>query len=330
LFYVIFHFTIVFAALPFNTERGQHILKNPGIVNAIIEKSAIKNTDTVLEVGPGTGNLTVKILEYAKKVIACEIDARMIAELKKRVLGTNIGEQTEEEVEGEGMVELVGGVGKGGGGRLAVQQKLEIRPGDIMKVEWPFFDVCIANLPYQISSPFVFRLLLQRPLPRYAVLMFQKEFADRLLARPCERSYCRLTVNVQLLAKVEHLMKVKRAEFRPPPKVDSAVIRIEPRNPPPAINFQEWDGLLRIVFLRKSKTLISIFKQKQVCDLLEKNYRIVCSTKNMPLEKTFKIRNKLEDILTRSGFGTKRARRMDIEDFLQLLLAFNKEDVHFA
>uniref|UniRef100_A0A915AFQ0 rRNA adenine N(6)-methyltransferase n=1 Tax=Parascaris univalens TaxID=6257 RepID=A0A915AFQ0_PARUN len=287
-------------ALPFNTERGQHILKNPGIVNAIIEKSAIKNTDTVLEVGPGTGNLTVKILEYAKKVIACEIDARMIAELKKRVLGT------------------------------AVQQKLEIRPGDIMKVEWPFFDVCIANLPYQISSPFVFRLLLQRPLPRYAVLMFQKEFADRLLARPCERSYCRLTVNVQLLAKVEHLMKVKRAEFRPPPKVDSAVIRIEPRNPPPAINFQEWDGLLRIVFLRKSKTLISIFKQKQVCDLLEKNYRIVCSTKNMPLEKTFKIRNKLEDILTRSGFGTKRARRMDIEDFLQLLLAFNKEDVHFA
>uniref|UniRef100_A0A0M3IQ60 rRNA adenine N(6)-methyltransferase n=1 Tax=Ascaris lumbricoides TaxID=6252 RepID=A0A0M3IQ60_ASCLU len=287
-------------ALPFNTEKGQHILKNPGIVNAIIEKSAIKNTDTVLEVGPGTGNLTVKILEHAKKVIACEIDTRMIAELKKRVLGT------------------------------PVQQKLEVRPGDVMKVEWPFFDVCIANLPYQISSPFVFRLLLQRPLPRYAVLMFQKEFADRLLAKPCEKSYCRLSVNVQLLAKVEHLMRVKRTEFRPPPKVDSAVVRIEPRNPPPPINFQEWDGLLRIVFLRKSKTLLSIFKQKQVCDLLEKNYRIVCSAKNMPLDKSFKIRNKLEDILTKSGFATKRARRMDIEDFLQLLLVFNKEDVHFA
>uniref|UniRef100_F1L8U8 rRNA adenine N(6)-methyltransferase n=1 Tax=Ascaris suum TaxID=6253 RepID=F1L8U8_ASCSU len=287
-------------ALPFNTEKGQHILKNPGIVNAIIEKSAIKNTDTVLEVGPGTGNLTVKILEHAKKVIACEIDTRMIAELKKRVLGT------------------------------PVQQKLEVRPGDVMKVEWPFFDVCVANLPYQISSPFVFKLLLQRPLPRYAVLMFQKEFADRLLAKPCEKSYCRLSVNVQLLAKVEHLMRVKRTEFRPPPKVDSAVVRIEPRNPPPPINFQEWDGLLRIVFLRKSKTLLSIFKQKQVCDLLEKNYRIVCSAKNMPLDKSFKIRNKLEDILTKSGFATKRARRMDIEDFLQLLLVFNKEDVHFA
>ncbi|VDM44292.1 unnamed protein product [Toxocara canis] len=208
-----------------------------------------------------------------------------------------------------------------------------------MKVDWPFFDICIANLPYQISSPFVFKLLLQRPLPRisecvycwrYAVVMFQKEFADRLLAKPCDKSYCRLSVNVQLLAKVEHLMRVKRTEFRPPPKVDSSVIRIEPRNPPPPINFQEWDGLLRVLFLRKNKTLLSIFKQSQVCDLLEKNYRIVCSAKNKPLDKSFKIKDKLEKILTTSGFATKRARRMDIEDFLQLLLAFNKEDVHFA
>ncbi|VDK19588.1 unnamed protein product [Anisakis simplex] len=197
-----------FSALPFNTDKGQHILKNPGIVNAIIEKSAVKPTDTVLEIGPGTGNLTVKILEHAKKVVACEIDSRMIAELKKRVLGT------------------------------PAQHKLEIQAGDVMKADWPFFDVCIANLPYQISSPFVFKLLLHRPLPRYAVLMFQKEFADRLTAKPCDKAYCRLSVNVQLLAKVEHLMRVKRTEFRPPPKVDSAVVRIEPRNPPPPINFQ--------------------------------------------------------------------------------------------
>ncbi|KAI1715659.1 ribosomal RNA adenine dimethylase domain-containing protein [Ditylenchus destructor] len=75
-------------ALPFNKEKGQHILKNPGIVAAIIEKSALKPTDVVMEVGPGTGNLSMKIMEKAKKLIAFEVDKRMIAELKKRVIGT--------------------------------------------------------------------------------------------------------------------------------------------------------------------------------------------------------------------------------------------------
>lgn len=75
-------------SMAFNTERGQHILKNPNIVNAIIEKSALKSTDIVMEVGPGTGNLSMKIMEQAKKLIAFEVDPRMIAELKKRTIGT--------------------------------------------------------------------------------------------------------------------------------------------------------------------------------------------------------------------------------------------------
>ncbi|OZC11926.1 hypothetical protein X798_01107 [Onchocerca flexuosa] len=296
--------TNIMQALPFNTDRGQHILKNPGIVNAIIEKSSIKATDIIFEVGSGTGNLTIALMERAKKVIACEIDRRMIAELKKRVIGTSH------------------------------QQKLEVKQGDVIKIEWPFFDVCIANLPYQISSPFVFKLLLQRPLPRYAVLMFQKEFADRLLAKPGDKLYCRLSVNVQFLAQisisfVEHLMKVKRTEFRPPPKVDSAVVRIAPRNPPPQINFQEWDNLLRIVFLRKNKTLLSLFKNNQVCDSLEKSYKVLCSIKNKEIQSQFNMKEKVEDIIAKSGFASKRARQMDIEDFLSLLLVFNKEDVHF-
>lgn len=74
--------------MPFNHDRGQHILKNPGIVHNIVQKSALKETDVVMEVGPGTGNLSAKILETAKKLIAFEIDTRMIAELKKRVIGT--------------------------------------------------------------------------------------------------------------------------------------------------------------------------------------------------------------------------------------------------
>ena len=74
--------------LVFNTGLGQHILKNPLIVDAIVNKSALRSGDTVLEIGPGTGNLTVKCLEKAKKVIACEVDTRMVAELQKRVQGT--------------------------------------------------------------------------------------------------------------------------------------------------------------------------------------------------------------------------------------------------
>ncbi|KAK6043666.1 dimethyladenosine transferase [Cooperia oncophora] len=299
-------------SLPFNTEKGQHILKNPGIVNSIIEKSALKSTDTVLEVGPGTGNLTVKMLEVAKKVIACEIDPRMVAELKKRVMAT------------------------------ASSNKLEVRHGDVMKAEWPYFDV---------SHHPVFKLLLQRPLPRYAVLMFQKEFADRLIAKPGDKDYCRLSVNVQLLAKVEHLMKIKRTEFRPPPKVDSAVVRIAPKNPPPPINFdvsfaeilfpfyvecfvggsrfQEWEGMLRLCFLRKNKKLLAIFKLNNVTELIEKNHQKLCSLLNKAIPKDFNVKKLIEDTLVEAGFAEKRARSMSIEEFLALLLAFNKAGIHF-
>lgn len=216
----------------------------------MLEKSALRPTDVVLEIGPGTGNMTVKILEIAKKVIACEIDPRLVAELQKRVQGT------------------------------PYQSKLNILVGDALKSEFPFFDICIANVPYQISSPLVFKLLLHRPIFRCAVLMFQREFAQRLVAKPGDKLYCRLSVNTQLLARVDMLMKVGKNNFKPPPKVESSVVRIEPRNPPPAINFTEWDGLTRIAFLRKNKTLAAAFKHSSVLQTLENNYKLQASLKN--------------------------------------------------
>lgn len=217
----------------------------------MIDKSAIRPTDVVLEIGPGTGNMTVKILEKAKKVIACEIDPRMVAELQKRVQGT------------------------------PMQSKLQILIGDILKnPELPFFDLCIANVPYQISSPLVFKLLLHRNF-RCAVLMFQREFAQRLVAQPGDKLYCRLSINTQLLARVDMLMKVGRNNFKPPPKVESSVVRIEPKNPPPPINFTEWDGLTRIAFLRKNKTLAAAFKQTTVQTSLEQNFKLHCSLNNL-------------------------------------------------
>ncbi|KAJ6669900.1 hypothetical protein lerEdw1_000449 [Lerista edwardsae] len=261
----------------FNTGLGQHILKNPLIVNSIIEKAALRPTDVVLEVGPGTGNMTVKMLEKVKKVIACELDVKLAGELQKRVQGTPSA------------------------------NKLEVKIGDVLKSDLPFFDACVANLPYQISSPFVFKLLLHRPFFRCAVLMFQREFALRLVAKPGSPLYCRLSVNTQLLARVDHLMKV----------IESSVVRIEPRNPPPPINFQEWDGLLRIVFVRKNKTLASVFNSNAVKRLLEQNYRIHCSQNNLEIPESFNIGNFVQGILKDTGYSDNRARVMDIDDFIR-------------
>ncbi|CAI5482097.1 unnamed protein product [Closterium sp. Yama58-4] len=221
-----------FQGIEFQKSKGQHILKNPMVVQAIVQKAGVKSTDTVLEIGPGTGNLTVKLLEAGKRVVAVELDPRMVQELSRRVQGTPF------------------------------ENKLQIIQGDILKVDLPYFDICVANIPYQISSPIVFKLLAHRPLFRAAIIMFQKEFALRLLARPGDNLYCRLSANSQLLARIHHLLKVGRNNFRPPPKVDSSVVRIEPRHPLPPINLQEWDGLLRLCFSRKNKTLGAIFRQK--------------------------------------------------------------------
>ena len=101
--------------------------------------------------------------------------------------------------------------------------------------------------------------------------MYQHEFAMRLAARPGDGMYCRLAVNAQLLARVTHLLKVGRNNFRPPPKVDSSVVRIEPRRPPPPVHFGEWDGFVRLAFGRKNRTLGAAFRQAGTLALLEAN-----------------------------------------------------------
>lgn len=294
------HEQIAKQGILFNKDFGQHILKNPMVIKGMIEKSAIRPTDVVLEIGPGTGNLTISLLEQAKKVIACEIDIRLVAELQKRVQGTHL------------------------------KNKLQILVGDVLKTELPFFDLCVANIPYQISSPLVFKLLLHRPYFRCAVLMFQKEFAQRLVAKKDDKLYCRLSVNTQLLARVDIIMNVGKNNFRPPPKVDSSVVRIEPRNPPPPISYAEWDGLTRIAFTRKNKTLGSLFKQTAVLVTLDKNYKLHCSLKNKEVPSDFSIKEKVSQVLTQLNVDQSRARSMDIDDFMKLLLEFNKEDIHFA
>eukprot|EP01041_Mallomonas_annulata_P011846 gene11846-24835_t len=293
--------TTVRTLLAPNTGIGQHFLKNPAVVESIVTKASLRPTDVTLEVGPGTGNLTVKLLERSKKVIAVEFDRRMVREVLKRVEGSE------------------------------TERKLQVIEGDILKVEWPFFDVCVANLPYQISSPFLFKLLAHRPMFRCAVVMLQLEFAQRLTAKPGNTLYCRLSVNTQLLAKVENLLKVGKANFRPPPKVDSMVVRIELRNPAPEVNFIEWDGLVRLLFNRKHKTLHAILTTKATIILLESNMRTQMALNNGMIPEPFPdIKLLVEEVLTTEKYSDKRAANMDNDDFLCLLAAFNAKGIHFS
>lgn len=307
------HLTTVFK---FNTDLGQHILKNPLVAQGIVDKAQIKPSDIVLEIGPGTGNLTVRILEQARKVVAVEFDPRMAAELTKRVHGT------------------------------PVEKKLEIMLGDFMKTELPYFDVCISNTPYQISSPLVFKLINQPKPPRVSILMFQREFAMRLLARPGDSLYCRLSANVQMWAHVTHIMKVGKNNFRPPPKVESSVVRIEIKNPRPQVDFNEWDGLLRIVFVRKNRTIAAGFKSTTVLEILEKNYKAYLAATATGEENDAamgdahgsgngdslipQVKAKIEQVLAETGLAEKRAGKCDQTDFLRLLYAFHQVGIHFA
>ena len=332
--------------IEFLKSRGQHILKNPAVVQAIVDRAGVKPTDVVLEIGPGTGNLTLQLLARAKKVVAVEVDPRMVLELRRRVAGTPHA------------------------------AALDLIHGDVMKVDLPYFDVCVANIPYQISSPLTFKLLAH-PLPwRAAVIMYQHEFAMRLAARAGDPMYCRLAVNAQLLARITHVLKVGRNNFRPPPKVDSSVVRIEPRRPPPPVHFGEWDGFVRLAFGRKNRTLGAAFRQAGTLALLETNAaaraafspadadRAAAGLAAMAVDDAraaatvpgdedgagaamavdggartgnkrrarasdeFKAR--VEAVLAASGAADTRAAKMTQDDFMGVLAAFNAAGIHFT
>lgn len=224
------------------------------------------------------------------------------------------------------------------------QKKLDIILGDFVKADLPYFDVCISNTPYQISSPLVFKLLSHRPLIRSAVLMFQREFALRLCAKPGSKLWCRLSANVQMFARVEHVMKVGKGNFRPPPQVESSVVRIKPYNPPPAVKFEEFDGLNRIVFSRTHKTLRANFKAKGIKEMIEKNYKTWCAMNEKMIDDDFDAWALIEQVLAetlvpaktldedeqRPAFGDMRAAVLSGNDLLELLKAFNLRGVHFA
>lgn len=178
---------------------GQHFLRDPGILRRIANALDPAPGETVLEIGPGPGGLTAQLASRGVRLIAIERDHEMIPGLIDRFPSVTIVE------------------------------------GDALEEDWhrladgPFS--VIGNIPYNITSPLI-DLALRPPRPRRIVFLVQKEVAQRVAAAPGGKEYGALTVGVQSVATVERLFTVTAGAFQPPPKVDSAVIRLIPRESP--------------------------------------------------------------------------------------------------
>jgi 16S rRNA (adenine1518-N6/adenine1519-N6)-dimethyltransferase len=180
---------------------GQHFLANRAIARRIAEAAKLTLDDTVLEIGPGLGMLTAELLELAGHVTAIEIDHTLFQPLRDR-----FGENDRFRlVEGDFLAADLDGLFPSRNNRIVV----------------------CANIPYNITSPIIERICAYRRLIGSAVLMVQREVADRLLASPGGRTYGLPTVNLALCATVRRIMTVAPGSFRPPPDVTSSVIAID-------------------------------------------------------------------------------------------------------
>ncbi len=203
--------------------KDQHFLIDTDAVDFIADSVPILGR-TVLEVGPGGGVLTAALLERGANVRAVELDGTLLPNLEQRF---------EDE--------------------LSTGQ-LTITCGDASKVPLPAFDLVIANLPYSISSKITFRLL--ETGFETALLMYQWEFAKRMVSPPGDGEYGRLSVMVQTYADVELILRLPPRAFNPPPEVDSAVVKIIPHEPPMKIlNRDVHAVLVRELFSHRRKTI---------------------------------------------------------------------------
>src|SRR3989344_5972122 len=183
---------------------GQNFLVNPHILDKIISAAEISKDDVILEVGPGTGNLTKKLAEKAKKVIAIEKDHRLIEPLKQTFKN---------------------------------HSNVEIMRGDILDTKTDFVlqspslsdkYKIVANIPYYITSNLLRTIFEAWPKPKLIVLTVQKEVAKRIVAKPPDMNL--LALSVQFYSEPKIISYISRGSFRPMPKVDSAIIKLTPRN----------------------------------------------------------------------------------------------------
>ena len=188
---------------PIRKSLGQHFLTDHTILERIANAVGASREDTVVEVGPGRGALTQHLIDKVGRLVAIEYDRALAARLRERYADNATVHVVEADV-------------------LAAPLATVAGTDDYLLV---------GNVPYYITTPILFHAL-QPPRARRSVFLVQREVADRLAAHPGTRTYGALSVNVQAVATVERLFRVGAGAFHPPPRVDSAVVRVEPRTDP--------------------------------------------------------------------------------------------------
>lgn len=216
----------------FSKALGQNFLINPGVCPRMAAECGAQGCKGVIEVGPGIGVLTWELSQVAEKVCAIELDSRLFPVLEETLAG---------------------------------RDNVKIIPGDVIKLdlhqliqqEFGGGPVCVcANLPYYITSPVILRLL-EEGLPLTSItVMVQKEAAQRLCAAPGERECGAVSVAVHYRSQPKLLFQVGRGSFLPPPKVDSAVLRLDLRQEPPvSVADEDWFfRVSRAAFAQRRKT----------------------------------------------------------------------------
>lgn len=256
-------------------KMGQNFLINPKIKQMIVDAANLQPNDVVLEIGPGVGAITSFLLMNKIKLIALEIDKRLAELLSTKFKG---------------------------------YQNFNLKNVDALKVDWTSIlqettqepVKLVANLPYSISSLLVLKII-QTPSVQTAVIMVQKEMAERLNAKVGTHAYNMFSVLVQLYLKTEKLFDVGPNNFSPKPKVDSAVIRLTRIEMPTysIADFESINNFLRIAFSNKRKTLVNN---------LSTNYS----------------KEQIHEVLNRLGFSlTIRAEQIKPLDLLQLMKELN-------
>lgn len=220
---------------------GQHFLTDPRILERIVAALDPSPGDVVVEIGAGTGTLTRALATRVGKVIAIEKDRRLAEECRARTADCGL-------------------------------RNVQIVNADALRLDWsvfnpqspipnPQFKVC-GNIPYNITSPLLERVVALQPRPPYVVFLVQAEVADRLGAAPGSKVYGGLSVGIQALCEVEKLFVVRAGAFTPPPRVHSAVIRLRPRSTPlvEAADTAPFRTFVTACFSRRRKQLRNIVR----------------------------------------------------------------------